>query len=377
MGAARIPRRVTVDRTIFALFDDALAALNVASALERNGYERISLLVPDPRGRYARPSGNGDPQAQRRDRGARGPRVFQALTVSGLGPAAVTGPLSPVLGAESGLVESLTALGLPEPGARHYLESLRRGQAVMGVELPADSVRPAIELMRRLGARAVDEMPAAGRDAEAATVTASASAAPPPPTPVESLLDQVTVPVVEEQLEVGKRQVQRGGVRINSHVVEQPIQRSVSLSEERVTVERRPVSRDATEADLADFKEGSIEFHETVEEAVISKRRRVVEEIVIGKQRRERTETISETVRKTEVSVEPLHAGGALAEEPADDFEPAYRYGSALARDERYRNAEWTDVEPHARREWERENAGTWEQFKDAVRGAWQKVSGH
>ena len=200
-------------------------------------------------------------------------------------------------------------MGLPEPGARHYLESLRRGQAIMAVELPADAVRNATELMRRLGARAVDEMPAAERAAEPAPATASASAAG-STSPVESLLDQVTVPVVEEQLEVGKRQVQRGGVRINSHVVEQPIQRSVSLREERVTVERRPVSRDATEADLADFKEGSIEIHETVEEPVISKRRRVVEEIVIGKQTRERTETISETVRRTEVSVEPLRAAG-------------------------------------------------------------------
>jgi len=98
---------------------------------------------------------------------------------------------------------------------------------------------------------------------------------------------------------------------------------------------------------------------------------------VIGKQRRERTETISETVRRTEVSVEPLRGAGEPVESQPDEFEPAYRYGSALARDKRYRNAEWTDVEPHARSEWERENAGSWEQFKDAVRGAWQKVSGH
>jgi uncharacterized protein (TIGR02271 family) len=82
----------------------------------------------------------------------------------------------------------------------------------------------------------------------------------------------------------------------------------VSLREERVTVERRPVYRDATEADLAEFKDGTIEIHETVEEPVITKRRRVVEEIVIGRETRERMETISETVRRTQVKVEPLDA---------------------------------------------------------------------
>jgi uncharacterized protein (TIGR02271 family) len=172
------------------------------------------------------------------------------------------------------------------------------------------------------------------------------------------------VPIVEEQLEVGKRQVSRGGLRINSQIVEEPVEQNVSLREERLVVERRPVYRDATEADLADFKEGTIEIHETVEEPVVVKRRRVVEEIVIGREMRERTERISETVRRTQVRVEPIEEG------------PAYRYGESLARDERFRNAEWREIEPQARRGWEAENAGSWDQFKDAVRGAWQKVSG-
>src|SRR5207248_321310 len=59
-----------------------------------------------------------------------------------------------------------------------------------------------------------------------------------------------------------------------------------------------------------------------------------------------------------------------------DPFEPAYRHGSVLAEDARYRNAEWQDVEPHARRTWEEQHEGSWEQFKDAVRHAWEKVSG-
>jgi uncharacterized protein (TIGR02271 family) len=309
-----------VEPAIFALFDDALAALNVASALERNGYkrERISLLVPDPRGRYA-------PPQQARERGARGPRVFGAISIPGLGPAAITGPLSGAIGDGGGLVESLTGLGLPEPAARHYLESMRRGQAVLALESPEGRTQNAIETMRRLGARAVDETGAS--HVLRAEMGASEPRAP---------LDQVTVPVMEEHLEVGKRKVQRGGVRIHSQIVEEPIRENISLREDRVTVERRPVDRDATEADLADFKEGSIEFHETVEEPVISKRKRVVEEIVIGKETRERTETISETVRKTQVSVEPLRAGEASSGSPPAEGQESDALGaSGTARGER------------------------------------------
>jgi hypothetical protein len=76
-----------VERTIFALFDDALAALGVAGAFEREGYERdaISLVVPDPRGRYAQPKEPAAPHV----------RKFQPLVVEGLGPAAATGSLAP------------------------------------------------------------------------------------------------------------------------------------------------------------------------------------------------------------------------------------------------------------------------------------------
>jgi hypothetical protein len=54
-------------------------------------------------------------------------------------------------------------------------------------------------------------------------------------------------------------------------------------------------------------------------------------------------------------------------------FAPAYRYGYNLANNEIYREYDqWPDVEPDARRYWEERNPGTWEEFKDAVRHAWQ-----
>jgi uncharacterized protein (TIGR02271 family) len=121
--------------------------------------------------------------------------------------------------------------------------------------------------------------------------------------------ERTTVPVVEEDLAVGKRVVQRGGVRIYTHVTEQPVEESVTLREERAHVERRDVDRPASEAELATaFKEGSVEIQETAEEPVIEKQARVVGEVDVGKDVSERTETVKDTVRRSEVEVEDVPA---------------------------------------------------------------------
>jgi hypothetical protein len=59
-----------------------------------------------------------------------------------------------------------------------------------------------------------------------------------------------------------------------------------------------------------------------------------------------------------------------------DQYAPVYRYGYGLANDPTYRNREWSDIEMDARRRWEERNPGTWEQFKESVRYAWDKARG-
>lgn len=204
-----------------------------------------------------------------------------------------------------------------------------------------------------------------------------------------------TLPVIQEELQVGKREVQRGGVRIHQRVTETPVQESVRLREENVNVERRPVNQPASEADLANIKEGSFEVRETAEEAVVAKGARVVEEVVVGKEATERTETINDTLRRTDVEVEQLGAsatGRTIGDDDEyrkhwqttygstggryEDYAQAYRYGSTLAGDERYRGYRWTEAEPNLRKDWESRNAGTpWEKAKDAVRYGWEKVT--
>ncbi len=112
------------------------------------------------------------------------------------------------------------------------------------------------------------------------------------------------IPIVEERLTVGKREVRGGRVRVRSYVVETPVQEQVSLRQEHVEVERRTVNRPVTDADQALFQERTIEATESSEEAVVAKEARVVEEVVVRKDAEERVQTVQDKVRRTEVEVE-------------------------------------------------------------------------
>jgi len=200
------------------------------------------------------------------------------------------------------------------------------------------------------------------------------------------------IPVVEEELKVGKREVQRGGVRVFSRVVETPVNESIGLREEHVSVERRPVDQPISTTDATAFKEQSIELRETAEEAVVQKSARVVEEVVVGKEVTQRQEQIHDTVRHTEVEVESLGAGSRLDDDSYyrnhftsnygtsgssyDDLAPAYGYGSEMRN--KYQGRSWDDAESDLRTDWESRNSGgpsTWEKMKAAVRHGWDKIT--
>jgi stress response protein YsnF len=114
------------------------------------------------------------------------------------------------------------------------------------------------------------------------------------------------IPVIEEDIQIGKRQVEGGGARVRSRVIERPVEEKVRLREEHVVVNRHPVDREATEADFDNLREGDIELTERSEVPVVNKQARVVEEVEIGKTVEERDETIRDTVRRTDVEVDDL-----------------------------------------------------------------------
>ncbi len=195
--------------------------------------------------------------------------------------------------------------GDDQTSARNYTEVASDADAILTVHADSqERAKLAAEILDRNGAIDVD-----GRFSQTNRQNFSQSDATKQNT--ANIQNQTAIPVIEEELQVGKREVERGGARIRSRVVEKPVEASVRLREEHIVVNRRPVDRAVTDTDLTNFKEGEIELTEHAEQAVVGKQAHVVEEVSIGKNFTEHEETIRDTVRSTEVEVEGIETDSA------------------------------------------------------------------
>jgi uncharacterized protein (TIGR02271 family) len=184
-------------------------------------------------------------------------------------------------------------VGGDEDVHHHYATGVNSGGALLTATVDDEDAGAVADILHQYGARDIDD--SAEGTGQRRNEYGNAA----------NRNGETTIPVVEEQLNVGKREVDRGGVRIYSHVVEKPAEADVTLRDERIDVTRRPVDRPATAEDFAGGNK-SFELRATGEEAVVEKRGRVVEEIHLDKQSSNHTENIRDTVRKTEVEVENL-----------------------------------------------------------------------
>jgi stress response protein YsnF len=126
---------------------------------------------------------------------------------------------------------------------------------------------------------------------------------------------------IQENLEVGKRTEERGGVRVRSRIVERPVEEHIRLREEHVNVERNPVDRRVSGDELSNFQEREIELTERAEVPVVNKEARVVEEVRISKDVNERDETIRDTVRNTEIDIENIDKGTGRSDRDLNDLD--------------------------------------------------------
>lgn len=203
---------------------------------------------------------------------------------------------------ETGFFAALKDMFLPDEDRYAYAEGLRRGHILLSATVDEAHMNAASALLERAGAADLDHEEAGWKQTGWKGYDASAHK-PAAPMAAAGRQDD-TIKVVQERLVVGKRDVAGGNVRVRAYVVERPVEEQVTLHEERVQVERHPVDRAATAADLAAFQERTIEARATSEEAVIGKETRVVEEIGLRKESSDRTETVRDTVRETKVDVE-------------------------------------------------------------------------
>jgi uncharacterized protein (TIGR02271 family) len=188
-----------------------------------------------------------------------------------------------------------------------YSESVRRGSTIVVVNTDDNITERAADLLNSAGAVDVDRRHAQYRSSGYKQFDAKAPLYNEDQTRTETQTyanqGEVALPVIEEQLNVGKRVVQRGGVRVHTRVTERPVEAAVNLREENVTVDRRPVDRAATDADFAAVKEGEFTVTTKAEVPVVSKEANVVEEVVVGKNVTAREETVRDSVRRTDVDV--------------------------------------------------------------------------
>jgi len=353
-------------RTVVGLFDSFDDAQGAVDELKQNGFDRSQIQIENE---------------------AKGESSFRT-----------TGEASYSV---NGLSSHLVSAGLPMGDAESYVEGVRRGGTLVIVTAQDDMATKAYDILGRHETVDLDERMGTWKTTgwtgasdvgmkEKTTAVRSEAA-------VQLKEGQKVLPVIEEEMMVGKREVGKGGLRAYSRTTEVPVEEKVHLREETVHVERRPVDRAVTDADLSRMRDTTVEVRATAEEAVVNKQARVVEEVVIGKDVQNRTQTVRDTVRRTDVEVEKLegaevktgvqfetfdkdfrthYQGLRLTDSNYDEFLPVYRYGYTLGTNPKYRTGEWTTIEPEVRKSWEERNPGTWERFKDSVRYAWDKVRG-
>ena len=410
-------------KTIVGLYDDITTARRVVEELANAGFERgnISLVannsVTGATGTTGATGGDGEAMAE----GAAGGALvggalgglgglllgLGALAIPGIGPVIAAGPIVAGLtgagigAAVGGLAGALVNWGVPEEEAEFYTEGVRRGGTLVAVKSDENMVNEALRIMNHYGPVDVRERSSMWRsegwtgmntDTYTDTTTRATTTTPMTTgtrTDTRHVENEAAIPIVEEELRVGKREVEKGGVRVHSYLEEKPVQESVELREENVYVERRPVDRTVDPSTVDAFQERTYEVRERAEEVVAEKQARVVEEVVVGKKVDTHTETVSDTIRRTRVDVEQMGNGGSDSDTrfrshfdqtygnrgyAFSRYQPAYTYGAGLAGETRFHGRDWNSIETDVRRDWESRNSGPWEEFKDAVRYGWENV---
>ncbi len=200
---------------------------------------------------------------------------------------------------------------VPDEDAHLYAEGLGRGHSILVVRTTAGEHDPVMKVLERCHPIDIDDHAKGWRNTgwtgvhpgkaawdvrrQSSTGTTTQAAA--------GTQEQV-IPVYQEELKVGKRQVEQGHVRVRVYTVERPTQEGLTLREERIAVERRPVDRRVSDVPGDAFQERTVDVTTHREEPVVAKEARVKEEIRVRKEADQRTETVRDTVRHTKVEIE-------------------------------------------------------------------------
>lgn len=319
-------------RTVVALYEDMLTAQQAVEELSNNGFDRaqISLVSQDAEGRYTTQTGDGESTGENIAEGIGvGAAVggiggllvgLAALAIPGVGPIVAAGPLAAALvgagvgAATGGLIGALGESGIPREQAEYYAEGVRRGGALVTAQVPDGDVERSISILDRYDPIDIQRRVSEWRSSGWSGFDENASL------PSGMGTTPAATPATPGSL-------------YRDPVPSMSTQSSVRTASQTMDSPSVPRTQDTLGENMAyqDYDTGFRRHFQTT----------------FG------------------------NSGYSY-----DQYEPAYRYGYGLAADAQYRDRDWSVIESDARRHWEERNQGPWENFKDAVKHAWNEARG-
>lgn len=164
-----------MSKTVLALYDDFDVATDAVEALVNDGFDRnnISIVAHNAGDRYTGTEGVGTHDVNAGEGAGFGAIVgglvgLGVALIPGVGPVLAAGPLGAAVAAgigvvtgaaTGGIVAGLIDFGVPENAAQYYAEGIRRGGALVSIELLDNDNRTgrAQEVLNSFGPVNIDE----------------------------------------------------------------------------------------------------------------------------------------------------------------------------------------------------------------------------
>lgn len=221
----------------------------------------------------------------------------------------------------SGLMNWVRDFGIHDKESEIIAECVRRGGSMVAVKSPNDLVETVSDILSRHGAVDIDQR----ADFYRKSGFQKFDEASPAFTRDEMIAErerfapggEFAIPVIEENVKVGKKMIPHSRIRIISRVTEQPITQDISLRQEHVEVERRATDRALNSGDINAFKEGTVELTESEEVPVVTKEARVKEEVIVKRDVEEHIETVHDTALRRDVVVERVDEKNSSTRNPS------------------------------------------------------------
>lgn len=385
--------------TVVALYDTLAEAQRATQELVDNGFNRdnISLAASDASGQYRRHLGDlqeaSDEPRQSEDiaidatagavvGGISGLLVgLGVLLIPGVGPIIAAGPLvaglmSAGVGAiTGGLIGALTDMGVPVEEADYYVEGVRRGGILLTAQIDDETADQVKEIMNRHHPVDLNQRTGQWREEGWKPTASNATAGVPAGSTQQSRPGKSNYPSFINE---GLDEYDRYDAGFRQHYQD-------NYSSSKYTYD------DYTAAyqyglDLANYNyyygnrswaEVESEVQQSWEEKNPHTWEQFKDAIGYAWQEASRSLKLEDDYDTYEDNfrhhyINQYAQNGA----PYEEYAPAYHYGYDLSHDARFQHRTWAEVEPEARQAWEGQYVGSWDQFKDAVRHAWEEVKG-